>query len=114
MLRMRGGRLRIGREWRAVRGLVAPCGVAFDGRWRLHPPDRCTTAGLHLAALGPTGLAACPNWRSAGVTRSALVAGPAVWAGPTLVAAPLAGLGDGWRAELCPPAADYPALFILH
>ncbi len=113
-LRPRAGHLRIGREWRAVRDLVAPCDAAFDGRWRLHPPAGCTTAGLHLAPLGPEGLVACPGWRSTGAPRAAVIAAPAVWAGPTLVAAPLAGLSDGWRAELTPPAADFPTLFIVH
>ncbi|MGY6411076.1 MAG: tRNA lysidine(34) synthetase TilS [Alkalilacustris sp.] len=114
VLRPRAGVLRIGREWRAVRGRVSPCAARFDGRWLLHAPEGCTTLGLHVAPLGPGGLAACPNWRATGSPRAALAAGPAVWAGPSLVAAPLAGLAEGWRAELAPPAADFPSLFILH
>jgi tRNA(Ile)-lysidine synthase len=110
----RGGELRIAREWRAVRGLVAPVGEVWDGRWRLVAPEDARVEGLAVAALGAEGLAACPGWRAAGLPRASLAVTPAVWHGPWLVAAPLAGLAEGWRAETVPPAADFPAGIILH
>ncbi|MBK5928182.1 tRNA lysidine(34) synthetase TilS [Rhodobaculum claviforme] len=113
-LRVRDGGLRIGREWRAVRGRSVPVAGLLDGRWRLMPPEGCRTEGLHAAPLGPEGLQGCPDWRATGLPRATLVAGPAVWAGPTLVAAPLAGLRDGWRAATVPAAADFPTLFMAH
>ena len=111
-MRLGGGRLRIAREWRAVRGSVAPVGTLWDGRWRLIPPEGAVTSGLHVAALGPEGLAVCPDWRSTGLPRASLLAAPAVWDGPWLVAAPSAGHGEGWRAETVPPAADFPTVML--
>jgi len=108
------GRLRLSRELRAVRGLEAAPGALWDGRWRLIAPAGAATAGLRIAVLGPEGLAACPDWRATGLPRASLMASPAVWAGPTLVAAPLAGLTEGWRAETVPAATDFPSLFIVH
>lgn len=118
-----GPTLRLSREWRAVAGHTTPPHALWDGRWRLIPPEGCTTDGLHLGPLGADGLRACPDPRATGLPRASLVPTPAVWHGPSLVAAPLAGLPEGWRAELrpgtlaalfadppepAPPAADFP------
>jgi tRNA(Ile)-lysidine synthase len=111
-LRLRAGRLRLAREWRAVAGRVAPVGALWDGRWRLVPPEGAAVEGLHVAALGPEGLAACPRRPRGGLPRASLLAGPAVWDGPWLVAAPLAGLPEGWRAETVPPAAEFPQVML--
>nr|WP_241557887.1 tRNA lysidine(34) synthetase TilS [Falsirhodobacter deserti] len=93
-----GGRWRIFRDWAAVRDLKVPVTGIWDG-WQLDGPRR---EGLHLAALGAEGLAACPGWRSLGVPRPSLLSTPAVWEGPRLVAAPLAGLSVGWTAHRVP------------
>jgi tRNA(Ile)-lysidine synthase len=92
-----GGEWRVGREWAAVRGLRAPVGEPWDGRWRIEGPGG---AGLEVRALGGAGLAACPGWRATGLRRATLIVSPAVWRGEELVAAPLAGLGEGWRARI--------------
>ncbi|MCC6304446.1 MAG: tRNA lysidine(34) synthetase TilS [Rhodobacteraceae bacterium] len=91
------------REPKAVAGRSVPTGAAWDGRWRLSGPHR---AGLATAALGPRGLALCPDWRAGGVPGAVLAVTPAVWEGAHLVAAPLAGRPEGWRvAPLAPFAA---------
>ncbi|MGY6632349.1 MAG: tRNA lysidine(34) synthetase TilS [Alkalilacustris sp.] len=102
IVRHRAGQVRVGREWRAVRDVQADVDAFFDGRWRLVAPQGARTTGLHVAPLGPDGLSGCPGWRATGLSRSTLMAAPAVWSGPWLVAAPLAGLADGWRIELDP------------
>ena len=91
-----GGAIRVTREYQAVRDAVAAPGALWDGRWRVTGPWE---QGLELRALGEAGLRACPGWRDTGLPRPSLLASPGVWRGAVLVAAPLAGLGPGWRAE---------------
>jgi tRNA(Ile)-lysidine synthase len=55
---------------------------------------------VQIAALGAEGLRQCPNWRETGLPRASLLAAPAVWQGETLIAAPLAGQENGWKAQI--------------
>ena len=101
--------VRITREHAAVASLRGPTDAPWDGRWRLtgpHAPD------LHVAALGEA-VRDCPDWRATGLPRPTLLASPAVWRGDILVAAPVAGLANGWSAE-APGAADFAAALISH
>lgn len=78
------------REMQPVKALRAGPGEAWDGRWQitgLWPPD------AEMRALGPEGLAQCPDWRATGLPRAALLASPGLWLGARLLAAPQAGLG---------------------
>ncbi|MBK1636952.1 tRNA lysidine(34) synthetase TilS [Rhodovulum adriaticum] len=99
-----GDSLRITREPAAVAETVAPPGTPWDGRWQVSGPGQ---GGETVRALGESGLAACPDWRAAGSPRQSLLASPAVWAGDRLVAAPLAGWPQGWRATPLPGFADW-------
>ncbi|AZQ66398.1 tRNA lysidine(34) synthetase TilS [Silicimonas algicola] len=90
-----GHRLRITREFRTVETLRSPTDSVWDGRWRLDGPH---SADLEIGALGQ-GLSACPDWRDTGLPRTSLLASPAIWRGDTLIAAPLAGLPNGWTAQ---------------
>lgn len=86
--------VRVVREHAAVAGLSGPTGVPWDSRWVLdgpHAPD------LDVRALGEA-VKDCPDWRATGLPRTSLLASPAVWRGERLVAAPVAGLGNGWAA----------------
>mgnify|MGYP005842379077 CR=1 FL=1 len=101
------GVLRLSREPCAVAGLRVPVAKVWDGRWRLIAPLRQDVApdaprppGMTVAALGEAGLRACPDWRASGLPRATLLASPAVWCGGDLLAAPLAGKGEGWVARL--------------
>lgn len=96
--------LRITREYQAVREVMAAPGALWDRRWRLSGPD---DKELHVQALGETGLSACPDWRDLGVPRASLLATPSLWRGTTLVAAPLAGMANGWRAEVAQGADSF-------
>jgi len=66
---------------------------------------------LRIRALGAEGLRACKTWRDSGISRAALVVSPAIWRGKTLVAAPLAGHGAGWTAEI---VTGQPCTLITH
>jgi len=89
--------IRIAREPNAVAGLRGAVFEVWDRRWRLFGPE---SHGLQVAALGEAGLGLCAGWRASGMPRASLTASPAVWHGDQLVAAPLAGMANGWRAEL--------------
>ena len=88
--------IRITREAAAVAGLRVPAGQVWD-RWHLEGP---MTEGLEIAALGIEGLAQAKGWREIGLPRASLLAAPGLWRGETLVAAPLAGLENGWKARI--------------
>nr|WP_245218893.1 tRNA lysidine(34) synthetase TilS [Rubellimicrobium aerolatum] len=107
-LRPEGAWLRIAREARALAEPVEAVGPAtrWDGRWILRGPGR---AGLWVGALGEAGLGACPGWEATGLPRGALLASPAVRDGGRLVAAPLAGRGQGWTAAREPAFAGFIA-----
>jgi tRNA(Ile)-lysidine synthase len=83
----------------------------WDKRWRFIGPD---SKDLHGAALGPAGLLQCPVWRETKVPRTSLMASPAVWRGEVLVAAPLAGLANGWEARLAQGEEDFFASILTH
>lgn len=100
--------LRITREERAVAGHAVAPGELWDGRWRLCGPN---IPGATVAALGEAGRRQCRGRGAGALPAASLPATPAVWHGAELVSAPLAGLENGWRAELVPrPRHDFPAL----
>lgn len=103
--------LRIAREYGAVRALRCPVGQVWDGRWSLSGPD---SNGLEVGALGADGLARCPDWRGSGLPHASAIATPAVWRGETLVAAPLAGLPNGWQATLVRGGGDFASSILSH
>lgn len=74
----------------------------WDGKWKLNGPERRTTR-----KLGEEGLKHCPNWRDSGLLRPILLASPAIWDHSRLIAAPLAGYGHGWSADLHLSDADF-------
>lgn len=96
--RIRAGRdtIRLTREAAAVATLRVTVGDLWD-RWALTGP---AAPGLEIAALGDEGLLQCPHWRETGLPRASLLASPAVWHGEALIAAPLAGLENGWKARI--------------
>lgn len=108
ILRPEDGRLRILREFNALRDLRGPTDAVWDGRWRLEGPHQ---ADLCVAALGETGLALCRDWRETGRPRASLLASPAIWRGDRLVAAPLAGWAQGWTARI---VADFHDRALSH
>ncbi len=103
------GGFRIAREYQAVKGVEARPGALWDARWRLQGPGQNIT----VRALGEA-LAEAPGWRQTGLPRTSLLASPAAFSGATLVAAPLAGLANGWSAEFNPSAGDFLDTLLFH
>ena len=107
------GSLRICREYNAVRRHHRPPGALWDRRWHVMGP---IDAGpdCELRPLGRRGLMACDTWRETGRPHAALMASPSVWRGDELVAAPLAGWPQGWRAEVEGGAEGFFASILSH
>ncbi|MCC5974082.1 MAG: tRNA lysidine(34) synthetase TilS [Rubellimicrobium sp.] len=97
----KGGGARLMREARAAPVCAFPTGetaVRWDRRWLVEAPGPAP-AGLTLGPLGAD-LSQCPGWRATGLSRTTLMASPALRAGAGLVAAPLAVPGSHWRARI--------------
>ena len=101
------GTMRIMRELNAVKSMTCPTTDIWDGRWALDGPH---ADDLRIAALAD-GIADCPEWRGAGLSRASLMASPAVWQGATLIAAPVAGQQNGWTARI---VADFHSSLVAH
>lgn len=106
-----GDRMRIGREYNAVAGQRVPQGQVWDGRWCIDGPE---VAGAEVAALGPEGLRACPDWRAGRLPHGAAMASPGLWRGGVLLAAPLAGWPNGYEAKLIRDGASYFEALLSH
>ncbi len=89
--------LSICREARAVKALECATTELWDKRWQMDGPH---AEGLTIRALGTEGLAACTGWRDLKIRRDALLVSPAIWQRQTLIAAPIAGKPNGWKAIL--------------
>lgn len=74
-------------------------GRLWDNRWKITGPNE---AELLVSDLGFEGLKSLPKDIERCFPHEALLTTPAVWKGDELQAAPLAGWGNGWSAELCP------------
>ena len=94
VLRISGKRLMVRREPGKTGGPVDVQDI-WDGRW--------SVAGKgegQISAVGEEGLSHCPDWRDTGWNREVLLTTPAIWRDGNLVAAPIAGLENGWKASL--------------
>ena len=100
LLSFAGDSLRIGREPAAV-GPPGPTDAVWDGRWRVEGPHE---PGLAVGALGAD--ASRVDWRATGLPRATILASPAIRRGACLVAAPIAGWPEGWRAAPRVPFAQ--------
>ena len=98
-----GGGARMTREAAATRTasrephqIDGATGVLWDRRWFLEGPmsPRVTVSAL------ADGLRQCPHWRDIGLPRKSLLGSPAVWQDSQLLAAPVAGFGNGWSARI--------------
>lgn len=96
LITRKGDDWRVTREYQMVRNIVCKSTEVWDGRWVLdgpHGPD------FEIRALGE-GIRDCPDWRDTGLPRTSLIATPAIWHKQTLVGAPVAGLANGWSAQI--------------
>ena len=112
VLSLENNRLRIGRELAATQPLSvtnASGTQIWDGRWALEAPVHLNE--FEIRALGEDGLAYCLNWRQIGVPRATLLTTPSVWSNGSLIAAPIAGYGNGWSARI---VADFEEWLVTH
>ncbi|MGI9367665.1 MAG: tRNA lysidine(34) synthetase TilS [Ruegeria sp.] len=105
------GKARFCRELNAVQGVVSRPGELWDRRWRLTGP---ASESDEIRALGEKGLLQVADWRASAQPRQSLLSSPSVWNKSELVAAPLAGFANGWRAELDTKAEEFYASFLSH
>ncbi|MEO1140526.1 MAG: tRNA lysidine(34) synthetase TilS [Pseudomonadota bacterium] len=103
--------LRFTREMQAVAGLRVTTNEVWDGRWRMTGP---WPTGAYVTCLGEAGLLECPNRAETGLPMATLTASPAIWRDGHLVAAPLAGLGNGWTATLTRDEDMFFAAILSH
>jgi tRNA(Ile)-lysidine synthase len=96
-----GAEIIISREPGALRDTTAQAQQLWDNRWRM-APEKPVDVDIEreVRSLGQAGLSQCPEWRETGRTATVLRATPALWKGQTLLAAPLAGVYGGWKAEI--------------
>lgn len=106
-------RIRVSREFNAVKDHQVGSERLWDNRWRMFGPHR---GGFVIRALGEAGLRQCPDWRATGCARETLVSGPALFDNrdDRLLAAPLAGLDNGWSVELRPKRGDFFSSILSH
>ncbi|UWR49697.1 tRNA lysidine(34) synthetase TilS [Phaeobacter inhibens] len=107
----RAQRTWICREYKPVAEEVALPGKIWDQRWRVFGGE---VQDHEVRALGPAGLLHCPDWRQAEVPGAVLQATPAVWKQDELIAAPLAGNGNGWTAELVQNSEEFFTALLSH
>lgn len=111
IMKMETDHLHFTREMRAVEHVTcAPDGI-WDGRWKLEGP---WPQNSEVRCLGVSGLSHCENWKETGMPARSLHASPAVWSRDYLIAAPLAGYGDGWSAKLLRDEEQFFANVLTH
>ncbi|SMX36993.1 tRNA(Ile)-lysidine synthase [Octadecabacter ascidiaceicola] len=98
-------KVRVAREFNAVKDLVGPSDVTWDNRWAIDGPH---APNLTIRALGES-LKDVPDWRDVGLPRASLMASPAVFDGETLISAPIAGLQNGFSARI---VADFQSFLL--
>lgn len=95
--------IRISREFNAVKQIQGPWGEVWDNRWAI---DGLGAAHLTIRALGER-IAEVPDWRTTGLPRASLMASPAVFDDEQLIAAPVAGLKNGFEARIVADFASF-------
>jgi tRNA(Ile)-lysidine synthase len=107
----KAGQIRLAREFAAADSIRAQIGGIWDGRWRLTGP---AVPGAQVAALGPEGRRACPEWRRSGLPAHSIDASPALWRDGALLSAPLAGYGADWSVQGLRDLGDLHAMLLSH
>jgi tRNA(Ile)-lysidine synthase len=110
---VRRGTIRIAREYAAVAALESRPDALWDGFWRLEPAHGAPGADT-VRALGERALGPLPDTDGPRPPRESLMASPALWQGERLVAAPLAGLGEGWKCQPVFTVDDCLATLLSH
>lgn len=99
------------RKLNALRNCAVPLGQPWDARWLVYGG---VADNYQVRALADEGLRECPNWRDLGCPREVLQATPAIWNEDELIAAPVAGFGNGWNAALTRSEEALYTSFLTH
>ena len=99
------------RELNALRNCAVPLGQPWDARWLVYGG---VADNYQVRALADEGLRACPKSRDLGCPREVLQATPAIWNEDELIAAPVAGSGNGWNAALTRSEEALYTSFLTH
>ena len=94
-----GGTVRLSREAAATREALPKIEeqvCLWDNRWLVAGPF---LPDMTVRALGDA-VRDCPQWRTAGLPRRSVMATPSVWQNGTVIAAPVAGVTNGWSARI--------------
>ncbi len=115
-LSVRRGTIRIAREYAAVARHSTLQSELWDGYWRVTPldPTALPAGDVTLRALGKLALDRLPDSEAPRLPRESLMASPAVFAGEEMIAAPMAGLGDGWGCQPAFTAEDCLSMLLSH
>ncbi|PIB24024.1 tRNA lysidine(34) synthetase TilS [Amylibacter kogurei] len=70
----------------------------FDNVWEITSAQK--SSDVIVAPLGETGISQVTDWRELGFSRYALMATPAIWRKEELIAAPIAGMCNGYTCRL--------------
>ncbi len=111
LITQEAGHTRFAREAAALENVTCQTTEIWDSRWQLDGPH---SDGLVLYKLGFEGLKMTPNCTKPALPRASLAASPAIWNGPDLVAAPLAGLLNGWCARLTRSREQFLSTLLTH
>ncbi len=99
VIRLRSGKISVRREVSKVPPPASLENGVWDNRW-IAEAESGAPGATHIGALGEEGLQQCGNWRETGHAREVLLASPALRKNGVLVAAPLAGMANGWACRL--------------
>lgn len=105
------GKIWICREGAAVQKTTAFPGQVWDQNWRVYAGN---LKACEVRPLGEEGLKSCPDWRQTGCPAAVLEVTPALWRGGGLMAAPLAGVSNGSRAEVVNSVEEFYASLLSH
>lgn len=100
-------KIRITREYNAVKDTICKTTEIWDGRWSIDGPH---SDDLEVRALGQA-VKDCPDWRDTGMPRHSLMSSPSIWRGDTLISAPLAGFNTEWRVRI---EKDFQTFLLSH
>lgn len=107
----KGEQVWICREYKAVSHQRALPGQLWDARWLLHGGE---TKGCNVRPLSPEGLRTVPDWRDLQIPGAVLETTPSLWKGEEMIAAPCAGMANGWSATLTKPEEALFSMFLTH
>lgn len=123
ILNLEGHSVRLARERQATESPRVSEGgelrVRWDHRWQVSRHGQGLLAGMKKREMPPgvvigslgERISEVKHWKASGLPRASLMATPAIFDGDRLIAAPVAGLQNGWSAQI---VADFHSFLQSH